>query len=294
MPMHFPVVRASALWAIISFCLIVNCLAEQVEITAEGTPSQSSEWNGGEFPAANAVDGDPVTFSHSDRDTPNNAWRLDFSADREISRVEIDMRTDCCAGRLSGTMLRLFDAEGDSVYVALITDPGPGQSLAFDLPTGLAGRSVRIGFENGSTNPGLESTLVHLGEVRVFADIDLLPSVDSFVATPPEIPAGDSSTLSWQVGDADRVELLGTGPVAAIGSAGVSPIDSHLYTLVASNAHGSRTASVAVLVDGVRLPPRINEFMASNSSTVVRSDGSTPDWVEIWNPNPVAIDLMAS
>ncbi|MCA9261326.1 MAG: lamin tail domain-containing protein, partial [Planctomycetales bacterium] len=37
--------------------------------------------------------------------------------------------------------------------------------------------------------------------------------------------------------------------------------------------------------------PWINEFMASNSSTLVDGDGASSDWIEIYNPTATAIDL---
>jgi hypothetical protein len=39
------------------------------------------------------------------------------------------------------------------------------------------------------------------------------------------------------------------------------------------------------------LEPRINEFMADNQEGLADADGSEVDWVEIHNPNPVAVDL---
>jgi hypothetical protein len=39
------------------------------------------------------------------------------------------------------------------------------------------------------------------------------------------------------------------------------------------------------------LEPRITEFMADNTATISDEDGAEVDWVEIHNPNPVALDL---
>ncbi|MBB23148.1 MAG: hypothetical protein CMN04_09755 [Roseibacillus sp.] len=38
-------------------------------------------------------------------------------------------------------------------------------------------------------------------------------------------------------------------------------------------------------------PPRITEFMASNDGIIADEDGDYPDWIEIHNPDPTAIDL---
>ncbi len=265
--------------------------AERVDIARSGTASQTSEWNGGQYPARLAIDGNPATFSHTDSSTPGNSWSLVLDGDYEVVRLEIVMRADCCGGRLSGSTVRLFDGEGDSVFNSQLTDPGPGQVVAFDVPSGVVARSLRVGFEEGRTNPSAATTLLHFGEIRVFAEIDLLPTIPVFEATPTTINSGQAITLNWQTEGADTVELIGTGIVAGSGSTSAAPSASRVYTLVATNTNGSRSRSLGVTVDGSLLPPSLTEFMAANTRTVVRSDGSTPDWIEIWNPNSVAIDL---
>jgi hypothetical protein len=35
---------------------------------------------------------------------------------------------------------------------------------------------------------------------------------------------------------------------------------------------------------------RINEIMASNSSTISDEDGDQPDWIEIYNPTEAAVN----
>lgn len=264
---------------------------ELVEITNLGSPTQTSEYNDGEFPASNAVDGALQSFSHTDGSTPNNAWFLSFEEEYEIARIEVVMRADCCGGRLTGSTLRVTDADGDSVYDAPLTDGGTGQATPFNLPPGVFGKQLRLGFEGGATNPGGGSTLVHLGEVRVFSEIDTLPQVVSFGAAPATLTSGSSVTLSWEVAAADSVELLGLGPVMATASQVVSPTVSTVYSLQATNSAGTRTVDFPVIVDGVAFEPMITEFMASKSAALVRSDGSSPDWIEIWNPNPTALNL---
>lgn len=40
------------------------------------------------------------------------------------------------------------------------------------------------------------------------------------------------------------------------------------------------------------LPLRINEFLASNDTGLEDGDGARPDWIEIYNPNPQAVNLQ--
>ena len=42
---------------------------------------------------------------------------------------------------------------------------------------------------------------------------------------------------------------------------------------------------------GRAVEPRITEFMADNQTGLSDGDGDEVDWVEIHNPNPVAMDL---
>ena len=213
-PRHHYLANLAAILA----ALILPVQAELVEITADGTASQTSEWNGGVYPASLAIDGNPSTFSHSDATTPNNGWELDFTDERPIARVELVMRADCCAGRLTNSTLRLFDGEGDSVFDQPLDDPGIGQTIEIDLPPSTVARRVRVGFENGATNPGRTSAIVHLGEVRVFSDVDLLPTISSFTASPQSIVGGETATLNWQTDGSDTVEISGVGVVANSGS----------------------------------------------------------------------------
>jgi hypothetical protein len=262
-----------------------------LEITDLGTASQTTEWQNGLFPAAGAIDGDPGTFSHTDSITPNNAWQLTFEDSHPISRVELQMRGDCCGGRLSGTILRLFDEEGDSVFAEVVEDPGIGGTTVIEIPPGIDARTIRVGLENGETNPGSGIYVIHLGEVRVFSGELPKSEITSFAVSNNRIPAGRSVTLSWQTANASEVILVGDGFVEPNGQREVSPVGSSVYQLIATGEFGTVSGSVAVIVDGIPLEPRISEFMASNSETLIRSDGSSPDWIEIWNPNPFAIDL---
>jgi hypothetical protein len=41
----------------------------------------------------------------------------------------------------------------------------------------------------------------------------------------------------------------------------------------------------------VRADPVINEFMASNTSTLADEDGAFSDWIEIYNPDAIAVNL---
>ncbi len=235
------------------------------EITNLGTASQTHSHSSGLYPPEQAIDGDLTTFNHTESQTPGAAWQLHFPAEQAITSVEIVSR-DCCAGRLNGATLRLFDGEAEMVFESSIVDGGPLTTFAASIPQGTVARDIRIGFEPG------ESGIVHLAEVRVFSPAGEPPIIHHFSAL--------SSILSWDISGADSVELSGFGPVAASGSMDLSPAASQVYFITASNNCDTVIASAAIIIDGIPLRPRISEFSAYPD-----------DWVEIWNPGATAIDL---
>ena len=73
------------------------------------------------------------------------------------------------------------------------------------------------------------------------------PVISAFSATPSTVAAGQSSLLSWTVSGATSLAIdQGVGDVTDRGSASVTPAATTAYTLTASNAAGSVTASVSV------------------------------------------------
>jgi Malectin domain len=77
-----------------------------------------------------------------------------------------------------------------------------------------------------------------------------LPVINSFSATPTQITAAQSSTLTWGVSGAVTSLTIdqGTGSVTGLSSKSVSPGTNTTYTLTATNAAGSVTRSVTVQV----------------------------------------------
>ncbi|MGK0185276.1 MAG: hypothetical protein ACI9R3_001052 [Verrucomicrobiales bacterium] len=256
---------------------------EAINIAAEGTASQSSEWNGGLFPASYAIDGDINSFSHTDTDTEDNHWLLAFDTERPMQSIEVIARADCCSGRLTDTVLRILDDEGESVFVVTIDDPGLGQTATFKLPDGTFGKSLRIGFEEGQTNPQ-GNRVLHLGEVRVLSDASAAVTIESFTASSTSISSGESVTLAWVTSGATGVEIPGVGMFSPSGETAISPAQSVEFVLLAMAEDGGTVAAVVtVIVDDESLPITISEFMAAPASG--------DDWIEIHNPNPQAANL---
>lgn len=78
-----------------------------------------------------------------------------------------------------------------------------------------------------------------------------LPVINSFTANPGTITAGETSQLSWDVSNADTVMYAWNGAKSAtslVGTAEATPDTTTIYTLTATNAAGSVTATVQVVV----------------------------------------------
>jgi len=120
-----------------------------------------------------------------------------------------------------------------------------------------------------------------------------LPVINSFKATPGNIGAGGSSTLSWSTRLGSTLSIspsVGTvsGPD---GSVVVSPASTTTYRLTLSNGTQTSTRDVVVGVNAPESPLKISEYLADNNSGVVDEDGAHSDWVEIYNPNAFAVTL---
>lgn len=92
-----------------------------------------------------------------------------------------------------------------------------------------------------------------------YNDVVRPPILVSFTANPTVIFTPDSSTLSWNIQNASAVFLNGMD-VTGTSTAVVSPTQTTIYSLVATNAGGSVTGSVTVVVNPA---PIIDSFRAS-------------------------------
>jgi peptidoglycan-associated lipoprotein len=77
----------------------------------------------------------------------------------------------------------------------------------------------------------------------------------SLTASPDSIQSGQSTTLTWQTGNATDVSIDGIGAVQASGTQQVTPADSTTYHLVAKGAGGTQEATARVTVAAAPPPP---------------------------------------
>jgi RHS repeat-associated protein len=105
--------------------------------------------------------------------------------------------------------------------------------------------------------------------------IPFQPPVVSFSSDPETITLGESSSLSWDVIDADSISIdSGIGTVDPSGSSEVFPTESTTYTLTAIGPGGTTTESVTV---SVNIPVPIVSI-SSNPETILLGESSILTW----------------
>ena len=108
-----------------------------------------------------------------------------------------------------------------------------------------------------------------------------LPVIDTFEASPEGITEGMRSTLTWEVRDANSVNISpGIGSVDMSGSTAISPMATTDYTLTAGNEYDTVKAIVTVAVvaeSDSRGLPVINSFLAEPED-ITAGDTSSLSW----------------
>ena len=257
------------------------------------------------YAVTNLVDGNPATFAHPNDATGTSGfyYQIDLQQSVTLDRIVLINRSECCPERLSRYRVGVYadnaGAPGALNWTADIRTDGSNSGMGgSDTVTGalnvagtFAGRFVRItNISNEGYNPQIAEVEVYrapLPVVRYF-------STDHGNITQsgnPNLPT--MATLSWRVDGATSVAIdQGIGTVAnPLGTANVAPPTTRTYTLTATNAAGSVTASIVIGVDAVTFAPKLTEFLANNNSGIEDEDGDNSDWVEIFNPNSFTLNL---
>jgi hypothetical protein len=93
-----------------------------------------------------------------------------------------------------------------------------------------------------------------------------LPTISSFSASPSQIVVGSSTTLSWNVANASSITITpgSFSTAAAAGSTKMSPTSTTVYTLSATNAGGTTTATTSVYVDTT--PPSVPASLTASAT----------------------------
>jgi hypothetical protein len=135
--------------------------------------------------------------------------------------------------------------------------PGVGNSGSFVVsPTATTTYTITA-MGAGSQNVTCSVT------VTVNPGVTTPPRIVKFSATPDTIAPGGTSTLAWQVENADTVTITTLNTVQLTGTQAVSPAQTTTYTLTATNKQGSSTAAATVTVTQPVANVSITSFTAN-------------------------------
>lgn len=249
-------------------------------------------------PAAHGNDNDLSTLVLTTERSVDGYWEVDLEQEYAVYQVEVDA-ADGFGDRMTHATVRLFDAQHESVFsqtLDLIKPP----NFFVDCGGPRRARYVRVGFEHkerSSPTGGIEWYL-GLKEVLVIGRPAVEVGLLSFTASAHQIQQGDEVILAWSVEDVTTLTLYPPGGSVThltdsqgIGSLTLSPEHSAEYILVADGAFGQEIQAVTVTVDDQALPPYISEFVARNRLSLEDGYGDSPDWIELYNPAEVDINL---
>lgn len=164
-----------------------------------------------------------------------------------------------------------FLASPDSIL------PGGSSILNYNVENAdsvtISGVTAQLNPRNGSASVSPTATTTYTLTARNGAGTDQAtltvvvdtpgPRVIRFQANPASVLRGQTSTLSWQVNDAESVQIVGVGTFqGGTGTTTVQPNESTPYTLIATSRIGQTTAVATVtVIQGDR--PRVLTFTAS-------------------------------
>jgi hypothetical protein len=170
-----------------------------------------------------------------------------------------------------------YDPDGDPITFQWSQELGP--AIALSAPTKAI---TTFSAAAGQTYSFLLTVTDSLGakgiaRVRITAGGGTATIV-SFVANPTTINSGQSSTLSWQVTNADSVSITSLGSVALTGSQAVSPTVTTTYILTATKGSTSTTAAATVTVNGTTTGLPVIASFTANPTSITAGQSSTLTW----------------
>jgi OmpA family/PKD domain len=183
-----------------------------------------------------------------------------------------------------------YDPDGDPITFQWVQESGPPVTLS--APTAKITTFFAAAGQNYSFRLTVKDPYGAQGIARVSitagTPASSAPIIVNFTANPTSINAGQSSTLSWQVTNADTVVITTLGTVALSSSQAVTPATTTTYTLTATHGTQTATANATVTVNSGGGLPVIVSF-APNPATIDFGQSSSLQWV-VQNATTVTID----
>ncbi len=150
-------------------------------------------------------------------------------------------------------------------------------TVSIDSGVGVVTGQNSVGVTPAQTTTYTLSATNAAGTTTATATVTVLqkPAIGSFTSAQPNINVGQSTTLTWSISGAVSVSIDNSiGDVSALSSKLVTPAQTTTYTISATNAAGTSTATTTV---SVLQKPVIGSFGASPSS-IVAGQSTTLSW----------------
>ncbi len=188
-------------------------------------------------------------------------------------------RSNVSAGVIQLDGSATYDPDGDPLTYQWVQETGApspisGATSAKAAFTAIAGQ-VYVFRLTASDDQGGKST----DRVQISTITGTPVVIQNFQATPPQISAGQNSTLSWNVLNADTVTISGLGDVPTSGSRAVAPSATTTYVLTARSSVNEQTATATVIVNSARFQSCFvspaNIRAGENATLTWQSNGST-------------------
>jgi len=212
--------------------------------------------------------------------------RLRVGNDAPVADAGPD-QTNVPAGTVTLDGSASYDPDGDPITFQWIQELGPAVALSapnqkvttFTAATG-QNYTFRLTVKDDHGGQGI-------ARVKISTAAANHAQVVSFTATPNQIMAGQSSTLTWKTLNADTVNIAGIGNEPVNGSISVSPKQTTTYILTARNSVNEDPASVTVVV--LTTPNQVQlTGCSANPATITAGQSSTLSWNSV-NANNVVI-----
>lgn len=255
-----------------------------------------------------AVTYDLHVFNDRDRSNAYTLWYsttnalgtyVELSATQVVTPLDADTEPQWVTNAVSGTITGVSIPAGGELYLRWVGNDVDGSGQRDEVAIG----NIQITPQQPAGGPTLIASVAALpaffqalGEPSAAQSItvdgfDLLSEVLVSVGTPFEV------SLSEGEGYGPSVQIAPVGGVVN----GVpiyvrmnSPAAGNFNSTVTALSVGSNMLQIAATgqCSDTGLPTLfINELMSSNSSTITDPNGEFDDWIEIYNPNDVDVDL---
>lgn len=200
-------------------------------------PSQSSEFNGGQFPAALGLDGNTATFFHTAPDV-FGFWQAEFTADSSFFPLTLLLtnREDCCQSRALGALVSatVLAPSGGSVLV--------GGAVDFELTTSAATYSLQLTTDFVPTNSPTGSP--SSSAPTLSPSVSLAPTLAP--TFPTQFPTSAPTTLAPTEAPTSPVDLCTAADLASY-----AEVRPNLDTILETCGLNACTYEVGVLGEDV-------------------------------------------